>query len=1295
MHDVHTLRPSLPGLDPGKFMDAKDSLLVTAQERAGMSDVAVAKVPDIATGFGPALRANVERRGGMNSVLGPSQFVEPVKSREEHGKQAKEEPEEEMRPSRGRGIADLMNPTDTLPGASEPGPELALGMKKLAERTKTLERQAVPVAPAESLTILPNSIKLAEVKETKVEPPKPSAPTVPPPTEGKEEEVVAPVQRATEADGQGDMGKAIQTEDMKKVKSESEDRVEEGTESEETRCPCGSKENAGFMIACDQCNTWQHSLCMGFGKTAKLPTQYYCHICRPEEMRPNCIAHRKYKEKTTLTEKDWKDAKREFDPVLTVVRPVELRKHFAADLKLKAAGHKLSKGEVFHRYAVLLRNQFAKYRQSVVDGIVVLLDLPRTEVMERLDSTLKQIRAGSADKASDDSQQKRRVAEASQDEVIAEANGSKPHGHARSHPQKRVRPNSIVLDNSDEGHNSRSDVNHANDSMVDIDADPATSRAMSREERKLQQTMKLFARLEEQEREREKKRPRAGESGGSPKTGHPSRPKTPRLSPQAPAVSPKGSGRQPRADSEERRGIALSSDKASDEKPNEPLLAREKQRKEDSQPQEQQSQQDQQQIQQQQQSKPSRKGSGFMGLEPEAAVRDQPKREREHKNRDKSDRVSLRRKDTGSPDAGSAGNGRRRGILERERSQDRKRRRIGTLTREAERRYASEKEQQTKRDSSLDFKLFVPGRSVLGSRMIPKARLSRLERERLEAEDSAEALSLKRGLPSKKHHLMASLAEKSRTEEWETQSPAKRRYRVVEKDVVDLRLGKKEQSSVENNTFDGIRKKTSTLSVSMVLVSERGKLPDKGQMFESSRLVLPDSKEDLKDSSKNKRLRGQQACLKKRARMFPKSEMPGDVVMVDIAKVPPSSPKIKIPPSSPPPRSPGPCTPRSGASLASPRPIRSPMLRSSPAPRVQGLRSVSPPTVWKASGTSSPLSSPRSGRGSPALVSSRSPSPDRKAMELTRTDSGRRKSSPSGSPSGAYSKDRKKIENMDAGKALSSGSLAPAVPLSRPKPVSLALGTSSPSSSKAIPTETKKALPLANGIGLRSIRSVAILESRKAESPKADATRRPQKDSPKEAAKAGSPLSSPRRKPLPSAGISDIFQQRLQGFLKPAVSSPREPSSGIGLRSGIPLSQSPRASAGIGKNIMSSGRSEPANGVLQGALPSFKSKTLEKNSSWRTSFPVNRRPYSTYGSAKGSPTSGAPAAGGKVSPLGNGDKPRFRAGGLDPPGRNDDVSRSGPNWNNHPHKNSWTGGNGRAHQPPHDASAKANRRGRH
>lgn len=1295
MHDVHALRQSLPGLDPAKFMVAKDNLLAAVQERAAMSDVAVAKVPDIATGFGPALQANLDRRGAMSAVLGPSQFVEPVKNREERGKQAKTEAEMVTRPSRGRGIADLMNPTDTLPGASEPEPELAPGMKKLEERTKTLARQPIPVVPAESVTIPLKSIELAEVKkETTLEPLKPPAAVAPQPREAKKEEVVAPEQQVTKVSAQGGMGER-HSGDMEEVKSESDDRAEDGTESEETRCPCGSKESAGVMIACDQCNTWQHSRCMGFGKAAKLPSQYYCHICRPGEMRPNCVVFRKYKEKMIPTEKEPKDLKREFDPILAVVRPLELRKLFAADLILKKTGHKLSKGEVFHRYATLLRNQFAKYRQSVVDGIVVLLDLSRTEVGERLDSTLKRIRAGAADKASDDSQQKRQGAEATQEAVNGEASGSKPHGHGRNQPPKRLRPSSISLDNSDEGHTSRGEVNHANDPMVDIDADPSTSRAMSREERKLQQTMKLFARLEEQEREREKKRPRAGESGGSPKTGHPSRPKTPRPSPQAPAVSPKGSGRQQRADSEECKGNALSSNTPSDEKQNEALLLREKQRKEGYQQQDQQSQQDQQQSQPQ--LKPARKGAGVMGLDLEPATRDQPKREREHKNRDKSDRVLLRRKDTGSPDAASAGNGRRRGILERERSQDRKRRRIGTLTREAERRYASERDQQTKRDSSLDFKLFVPGRSVLGSRMIPKERLSKLERERLEAEESAEAHSKERGLPSKKHHLMASLAEKSRAKKWETQSPAKRRYRVIEKDLEDIHLGKKEQASVENNSFDEIRKKTSTLSVSMVLVSERGKLPDKGQMFESSRLVLPESKEDLRETPENKGVTRQQACLKKRARMFPKSEMSEDTVMVDVAKVPPSSPKIKIPPSSPPPRSPSPCSPRPGSSLASPRPIRSPMLRSSPAPRVQGLRSVSPPAVEKASNTSSPLSSPRSGRGSPAPVSSQSPSPHRKAMELTRTDYARRKSSPSGSPSGAPSKDRKKVEDMNAGKTLSFGPLASAVPLNRPKPPSLSSGASSPSNSKVIPTETKKALLLANGIGLRSVRSVPIPEARKAESSKADSTRRPQKDSPKEAAKAGSPISSPRRKPLPSAGISDIFQQRLQGFLKPAVSSPREPSSGIGLRSGIPLSQSSRASAGIGRNIMS-GHSESANGALHGALPSFKSKTLEKNS-WRTSFPVNRRPYGTYGSAKSSPTSGSlRAPGGKVSPVGNGDNERFRAGRLDTPGRSDDSSRTGtngPHWNNRPHKNGWTGGNGRAHQPSNDASAKANRRGRH
>lgn len=35
------------------------------------------------------------------------------------------------------------------------------------------------------------------------------------------------------------------------------------------------------MAQCEECETWQHGKCMGFGEEADLPEHYYCELCRP------------------------------------------------------------------------------------------------------------------------------------------------------------------------------------------------------------------------------------------------------------------------------------------------------------------------------------------------------------------------------------------------------------------------------------------------------------------------------------------------------------------------------------------------------------------------------------------------------------------------------------------------------------------------------------------------------------------------------------------------------------------------------------------------------------------------------------------------------------------------------------------------------------------------------------------------------------------------------------------------------------------------------------------------------
>jgi len=54
-------------------------------------------------------------------------------------------------------------------------------------------------------------------------------------------------------------------------------------DDEVVRCPCGAtKDNGGrVMIACEMCDEWQHSSCMGI-PTKDPPKVYYCEVCKPE-----------------------------------------------------------------------------------------------------------------------------------------------------------------------------------------------------------------------------------------------------------------------------------------------------------------------------------------------------------------------------------------------------------------------------------------------------------------------------------------------------------------------------------------------------------------------------------------------------------------------------------------------------------------------------------------------------------------------------------------------------------------------------------------------------------------------------------------------------------------------------------------------------------------------------------------------------------------------------------------------------------------------------------------------------
>ncbi|XP_066571865.1 PHD finger protein 20-like protein 1 isoform X2 [Amia ocellicauda] len=54
---------------------------------------------------------------------------------------------------------------------------------------------------------------------------------------------------------------------------------EEDAANEIVRCICEMDEENGFMIQCEECMCWQHSVCMGLLEDS-IPEQYICYICR-------------------------------------------------------------------------------------------------------------------------------------------------------------------------------------------------------------------------------------------------------------------------------------------------------------------------------------------------------------------------------------------------------------------------------------------------------------------------------------------------------------------------------------------------------------------------------------------------------------------------------------------------------------------------------------------------------------------------------------------------------------------------------------------------------------------------------------------------------------------------------------------------------------------------------------------------------------------------------------------------------------------------------------------------------
>ena len=78
---------------------------------------------------------------------------------------------------------------------------------------------------------------------------------------------------------------------------------EEGDPSDYIRCVCGYVEedddDERKMISCDQCQAWQHNICMDMSEDESvLPKEYYCEQCHPQD-------HQKLLDQIQRGEKPW------------------------------------------------------------------------------------------------------------------------------------------------------------------------------------------------------------------------------------------------------------------------------------------------------------------------------------------------------------------------------------------------------------------------------------------------------------------------------------------------------------------------------------------------------------------------------------------------------------------------------------------------------------------------------------------------------------------------------------------------------------------------------------------------------------------------------------------------------------------------------------------------------------------------------------------------------------------------------------------------------------------------------
>ncbi|GJD10393.1 Putative histone deacetylase complex subunit cti6 [Galdieria sulphuraria] len=276
--------------------------------------------------------------------------------------------------------------------------------------------------------------------------------------------------------------KSASVEDSKSTPAVDEEEEELNSEDseEKTRCPCGRIENFGTMIQCDECRVWQHAKCVGFRKLSEIPEQYFCEECRPDLVRENSIIYRKKymdmkRSRKVHTSRSELERLESMIEDSEVIKSSELKCLFCKDLKKKyqTSSKVWDDGLLFRKYCKYMKDNNEVEKECIIAGLEVICGLARCEVEERLAACEKDLSEKDASDAG-------RVKEENEESRLMEPKAKPIPAQERVKKRKRT---SILNDNLEIG-----------DKM-----------ASSREERKMQQILLQFKRLEEREEKRKHK----------------------------------------------------------------------------------------------------------------------------------------------------------------------------------------------------------------------------------------------------------------------------------------------------------------------------------------------------------------------------------------------------------------------------------------------------------------------------------------------------------------------------------------------------------------------------------------------------------------------------------------------------------------------------------------------------------------------------------------------------------------------------------------------------------------------